>query len=293
MTGRYKDAIPAIVMLAGAAGMIAPGAPGDVREGGACLLAVAMILADLQSGRKLGYTDKILSAVRKAPGLEKVDEGTLLGLFTMGASAILATAGIKEMVQHGHALSGGIKAGINMTCYPGAAAASFQGSREWLEGKLGRQMVFEYRDVQGKLRKTAPVSTIDLLQQCSLLLGGTGVFSYGVATDLAGVEVIGLLFAASNLMNIATLTSPPLKEAAAEKLLRLKRMLEATPEEATAEQHRAKLREQWEELRGQLAPGKSQEPIDFEGVQRLARRAATAAAATINEAWRKPAEPAR
>ncbi|MCE2927310.1 MAG: hypothetical protein LW823_06705 [Rickettsiales bacterium] len=46
-----KDALPAIAMAAGTTTMIAPGAPDHVRYGGACMLAIAMILADLQSGK--------------------------------------------------------------------------------------------------------------------------------------------------------------------------------------------------------------------------------------------------
>ncbi len=74
-----KPALPAIAMAAGTGTMIMPGAPEHVRYGGTCLLAIAMILADLQNGKKLGYTDKIVKAFRKIPGMKNADEGTVLG----------------------------------------------------------------------------------------------------------------------------------------------------------------------------------------------------------------------
>jgi|GEM_PF-6969461 len=289
-------AIPAIVMAAGCTTFFTDSnTPDAVKAGGACLLGVAMILVDLQSGKKLGYTDKIVSAIRAVPGLEKASEGEIMGCLTLGASVFLGGNTAMHMASSGEAHPGWINLAYNGIAYPLGAAFDIGRSRRYLESKLGTELRFSYRDAEGNTQKTEPISTTRLLQQIAYLSGAAGVGAFGLALDNPGIEFTGAMFALSNGLSIAGLTKEPIKEVAAAKMDALKLSLEKAMSDSTgaeleskdAEKHAEELRKQWEDARAAYTEGKPVETVD---VQNLLRRVAAVITATVSQAWTPPSK---
>lgn len=285
----FRHAVPAIVMAAGCAPFFSAETPESIKAGGACLLGVAMILVDLQSGKKLGYTDKIVGAMRKIPGLQEASEGEVLGFLTLGASVLLGGTTAAGMMQSGSAHPGWINLTYNAVAYPLGAAFGMSRTQRFLESRLGKELSFTYTDKDGAQRKTAPISTSRLLQQVAYLSGAAGVTSFGVALDHAGIEFTGLMFALSNGLSIAGLTGEPVKEVVAAKMGALQKALEKELDPDAGEQdlqaHWKRLREQWDEASRLHAQG---EPVKTRDLQAILRRAGAVLAALVQHYWSPP-----
>lgn len=290
-----RKAIPAIVMAAGCGTFFSPDTPKEVKAGGACLLAVAMILVDLQSGKKLGYTDKIVGALRKVPGLQNASEGEILGCLTLGASCFLGGGTAVNMYQSGEMHPGWINQAYNYISYPLGAAFDIGRTRRFLESKLGTELSFTYKDENGNTQKTEPISTTRLLQQIAYLSGAVGVGAFGYQLDNAGIEFTGVMFALSNGMGIAGLTKEPIKEVTAAKMGALKKALETYMAEAngieidskTAALHWEALKSQWASAAKSHAEGR---PVTSVDVKSMVLSFAASLAAGVQEAWLPPAK---
>lgn len=219
------NATPAIVMAAGAFPMVAPNAPEHVRYGGSCLMAIAIMLADLQSGKKIGYSDKIVKQMRKISGLENADEATIIGALTLGASVFLAGGEAMNMAENGVTHAGLLKVGYNVVNYPLASSFDFKRSRAVMELYFGKELSFKYQDSDGKTQSTKPVSTSRLLQQLSLIFGAAGVTTYGNMIDVPSIQFTGAMFALSNGLNIGDIIKEPIGEVMQEKLKMLRNNL--------------------------------------------------------------------
>lgn len=205
--------IPAIFMTVGTAPMLLDSnAPDHVKYGGSCLLVIAAMLGDMQSGRKVGYSDKIVKAVRKIPGMERADEGTVLGTLTVAACAFLGGGAVMNMAENGVTSPDAIKLGVNTVSYPMSAAFDFQRSRLWLENLLGKEIIFKYTDAVGRERETKPVSTVRLLQQLALISGAFGIGSYGTQLDDAGIQFTGAMFGIANGISVWDMTKEQIRE---------------------------------------------------------------------------------
>ncbi len=242
-------AIPALIMAAGTGYMVSPDAPEHVRYGGGCLLAIAVMLADMQSGKKMGYSDKIVKAVRKIPGLEKADEGTVLGMLTMAACSFLGGGEVMNVAENGLTVASGVKIGVNTVSYPLSGAIDFQKSRLWIENSLGKELRFKYTDPEGKIKTTKPISIVRLLQQVALLSGAIGIYVYGYKAGIEDAQLIGELFAASNILGGAQVAGSALKEIGGAKIESLKKKFNnpRIDEAGMAEAH-----EEWQDAKKAL-----------------------------------------
>ncbi|MFO0388202.1 MAG: hypothetical protein ACK502_00575 [Alphaproteobacteria bacterium] len=231
---------PAVIMAAGTVPMISSNAPEHVRYGGICLAAIAAIIADLKNGKKLGYTDKIVSAVRTIPGMKDADEGTVLGTLCIGASAFLGGGAALNIAETGNAWPEGLKLAYNALNYPLAATCDFRTTRQIIERFLGKEFTFRFKDADGKIQTTTPIPTVPLLQQAALFNGAMGITTYGTALGVGAIQYTGIMFMLSNGLSIAQLTGSATKEKLGAKLkaMAARAATPLTPEE------QAKLMEQ-------------------------------------------------
>ena len=203
------SAAPALAMVAGAAVMVPPlgnDLPTPVKEGGACLMLIAMILADLQNGKKLGYTKKIVGAMQKIPGLENADENQILGVLCWGAVVTLGGPDAMRMMKQGKMdLPGFLVDFENFGLFLPGSAASFVKGREVIERALGKEISFNYRDEAGRTQKTAPISTSRLFQNLMYLAGGAGITAYGASLNAGAIEWTGAMFMLANGLGLGRL----------------------------------------------------------------------------------------
>jgi len=285
-----QNAAPAIVMMAGIAPMVAPDAPEHVRYGGACLLAIAAILADIQNGKKLGYTDKIVKAVQKIPGMENADTGTVIGALTLGASAFLGGGEAMNMAQSGITSPGLVKVGYNAISYPLSSAFDFQRSRILMERYFGKELSFKYQNADGKTQTTTPIPTSRLLQQLALISGAGGITAYGSMLDVQAIQFTGIMFAASNGMNITNLVKQPLGEATQAKIEKLRKYLANNAE--IKNNTAPVITEQWKEAQNALTAdspvASTDQPPPTLNTQTLAKQTAEAITPIIAKSYQSP-----
>lgn len=227
-----QKAAPAIALMAGTGSFYMADVPAEVRAGGICLTAMGMILADLQNDKKLGYTDMLLRKVRSVPGLGDVNEGDLLGMLSLSASALLGPPETIRMVQEGSLDAGLINNLYNYGAFPLGAAFSFQKSRAALERKLGKELRFTYRDSHGQVRQTTPISIGDLIAQVAFLSGAAGISSYGYALGAVPIMYTGVMFALGNGISIQRLMNKPVSEVVQAKMETLAACMEQKLAEA-------------------------------------------------------------
>lgn len=292
----FGRAIPAIVMAAGCAPFFSAETPANVKAGGTCLMAIAMILTDLKSGKKLGFTDQIVGAMRKIPGLENADESTILGTLTLAACAFLGGGELANMINTGKMHPGWINIAYNSVAFPLGAAFTFRRSRAYLERYLGSGLSFTYRDADGKPKKTEPISTSDLLRDVAYLTGAAGITAFGAALDSNAIQFTGLMFMLSCGLNIGGIIKEPIKEVTAAKMEGLKRSLEKAmaehgeeQNEGDAKKHMEELQRQWEEACKTYDSGKPVKTVDM---QNILRRAAAVVTSIVSQAWAPPAKSA-
>ncbi len=292
-----RDALPAIVMAAGTTTMIAPGAPDHVRYGGASLLAIAMILADLQSGKKLGYTDKIIKAVRKVPGMEQADEGTVIGGLCLSACGFLGGGAALTIADGADVWPEALKLGYNAINYPISSLFDFQRTRGTMEKWFGNELKFKYTDAAGKEQTTEPISMQRLLQQMALISGAAGITTYGTALDVWQIQFTGAMFMLSNGLSIERIVRPAAKELVANQAAKLKQAMEAAMMTGTIDdrgfiwtpgEHAARARELMMEIRENLDLKPAVEKVDWKNLLDLMRHGIAAASGTIAEAWTPP-----
>lgn len=189
-----------------------PNAPVDVRVGAIFLSTIALVLADMQSGKKSGLTNALLRTLRKQKGFTEADEGTLLGVLCAGACASLGAGGLKEIVEHPEAWGGYIKASVNALSYPAGAMFDFKHTRSLANRWLGGKLRLSHQDEQGTLRHAE--NTIDLgrvAQQLAFLSGATGLYAYGQVIDVSAAQFTGLMFMLSNGLGAGLQLSQPLQ----------------------------------------------------------------------------------
>ena len=284
-----QRATPAIVMAIGTGPFYWSHAPGHVQAGGACLTAIAMILADVQNGRKLGYTDQLLAALHQIPGMEKADEGTLLGALTLGASASLGIPATVDMAQNGVTAAGVINNVENYISFPVGAAFSFQNTRKQLELMLGKEFSFSYKDEKGEMKKSAPISTSMLVQQVAYLSGAAGILGMGTALDSLGIQFTGVMFGLANGISIKRLVEQPVGEVAQARLQGLADCLQegltrsGKQSASSAREHFGLLRQEWQEAATRWRGGQAQPMQD---VKALGQRLSAALGAKAAEAVR-------
>lgn len=288
--GGLRNAAPAVMMAAGCAPFYWADVSPEVRAGGVCLSAVALILADVQNDKKLGYTRAIVSAVQKIPGMEKADEGTIIGMLTLSAAGFLGVPATADMMKHGITVAGACNNFENYVAFPAGAAFAFQSTRRKLEAMLGKEMRFSYKDAQGQMQQTAPIETSRLLQQLSFLAGAGGITGMGAALGSGDILFTGLMFAAANGLNIKRLMKVPVAETTEPKMQALARYIEkglepGSEEAATASAHFKALREQWGDVARRHAEG---EPLKAEEIKAMGQRFAAALARVVEQQVRRP-----
>lgn len=285
-----RNAAPAIIMAIGTLPMIAPDAPDSVRYGGSCLMAIAAILADLQSGKKLGYTDRMLKAVRKIPGLENADEGTLIGTLTLGACTFLGGGAVIHMQQNGVTWPELLKVGYNISAYPLSTAFDFQRSRLLMERYFGKEFSFIYQGTGGSSCTTSPIPTSRLLQHLMLVSGAAGVTAYGTMIDAPTVQFTGVMFAAANGLSIARLLKYPISEVTQAKIEALHKRLMETRHTGTTDAHT--VQREWQDAQRSFtadSPAASADaPPAAIDTNTLAKRTFEAIAPTIAKVYTPP-----
>ncbi|NCY26494.1 MAG: hypothetical protein EBX37_17185, partial [Alphaproteobacteria bacterium] len=261
--------------------------------GGACLAVIALVLFDLQNGKKLGISDKAVTAMRQVPGLEKADEGTILGALTLGAAGCLGIPMTIDMAQNGMHAAGLFNNAENYIAFPLGAAFSFQNTRRRLESLLGSEMRFDYTDAQGAAKKTTPIATSRLLQQVAYLCGAAGIFGMGAALDNTGIEFTGVMFGLANGMSIRQLVKEPVGEVLEAKMQKLAAHMQDALDKADKEPaadaraHLAALQKEWKAVAAEFGQGK---PVRTQAIKDLGRRAA-AAISHLAADYLRPAQP--
>lgn len=281
-----KKGAPTVVMAAGLVPFADPAAPESVKAGGACLAAIALVLFDMQNGKKLGYTDKVVAALRKVPGLEKADEGTILGTLTLGAAGCLGIPMTIDMAQNGLHAAGLFNNAENYLAFPLGAAFSFQTTRRRLESVLGSELSVDYTDASGETKKTTPIPTSRLLQQIAFLCGAAGIFGMGAALDNSGIQFTGVMFGLANGMNIRQLVKEPVGEVLEAKMQKLAAHMQDALQKAEkepaadAKAHMAALQKEWKVVAAEFGQGK---PVKTRDIRDLGRRAAAAVSHLVAE----------
>ncbi len=208
-----------LAALTGGAAIVMTAEPHDVKLGGACLMAIASVIADLQSGKRIGHTDKMLAVLRKTPGMQEAGEAELLGLLTYGACAFLGGGELMRMIEQGRTSNltdpGYINLVYNLMLYPLGGAIGLPSVQNYLTKAGAKSSVsFSYRDAQGQEQKSAPISTYELAQQAFFFCGASGIAAFGTALGAPSIQATGALFMLSNGINIGTLSAPAMEAAA-------------------------------------------------------------------------------
>ncbi len=284
-----RSAAPAIVMVAGTVPMIACDTPVTVKCGGACLAGVALMLADMQSKKRLGYSDTVVRAVRTVPGMSGAEEGDVLGLLTLSASVFLGVPESLQIVASGQVWPGALNQAYNYLSFPAGAALGMRGSQQAIEGYVGKEFSFPYTDEQGQAQKTEPVSTARLLQGIAYLSGAAGVAAYGAALGAADIQFTGVMFGLSNGISIARLMREPVGQVMQGKMENLAREIEAelgrqgSEPAQTALEHMKQLREKWKTLSEEYGQGKPAKTMD---VKEMGYRAGAVLLRSVAQWWK-------
>ncbi|MCE2927309.1 MAG: hypothetical protein LW823_06700 [Rickettsiales bacterium] len=245
----------------------------------------------------MGYTDKLLTAVRKVPGMEKADEGTLLGMLSLGGSVFLGGGEALSIAEGAPLWPGMLKVGYNVISFPANTLFDFQRTRGTMEKWFGKELRFKYRDSEGKEQTTEPISTQRLLQQMALISGAAGITTYGTALDVWQIQFTGVMFMLCNGLSIERIVRPTAKEPVANQAAKLKDAMEAAMMTGTLDdrgftwtpgEHAARARELMKEIKDNLDLKPTTDKTDWKNLMDLARHWVAAASGTIAAAWTPP-----
>ncbi|NBX03879.1 MAG: hypothetical protein EBR02_07480 [Alphaproteobacteria bacterium] len=249
---------PGALMFAGAAPMMLPSAPTDVRIAGVLLSAAALILLDLQSGGKLGDTKKIVNAMRKIPGFKDADEDTIIGSLFVAATTAMGIGGIVETAGQPNGMPGGIKVACEFV-YMGGSLLSFKEVQKAILKKLGVITVDEH-GVE-RTHENAGV-IVRLVQQLTCLVGAGLLTGYGSQIDFKPASdaamFTGYMFMLSNGVAISQLamSKPFTGEMLTEMEKLAKDMGKLKPEEVPSEVLLKRMQKAFERFQkeGRIAP---------------------------------------
>jgi hypothetical protein len=275
-------------MAAGCGPFFWANVPADVRAGGICLSAIALILADVQNDKKLGYTNAILKAVRKIPGMEQADEGTVMGALTCATVGFLGVPVTVEMAKHGATVAGVLTNAENYISFPLGAAFGFQRTRRKLESMLGKEMRFSYRDADGKSCLTEAISTSRLLQQLAFLSGAAGITGMGAALGSEGIIFTGVMFGLSHVLNIQRLTAAPVSEVMAAEAKCFAAKMQAAlgdVEPKNARKHMEALQQPWQAAQKVWVKG---DRVKTEDMKAMGQRLVAALSGVVGEYVQRP-----